>query len=86
MKLLVMQFSPPSHHSISLWSKYSPQHPVLFVIDDVSLFTLNSDLHNFNTRGKNDHLLQPRLSNYSDGIYYMGIKTFNHLPSCIKFI
>jgi hypothetical protein len=24
-----MQFSPPSHHSIPLWSKYSPQHPVL---------------------------------------------------------
>jgi hypothetical protein len=23
-----MQFSPPSHHSIPLWSKYSPQHPV----------------------------------------------------------
>jgi hypothetical protein len=29
MKLLVMQLSPPSRHSISLWSKYSPQHPVL---------------------------------------------------------
>jgi hypothetical protein len=24
MKLLVMQFSPPSRHSIPLWSKYSP--------------------------------------------------------------
>jgi hypothetical protein len=29
MQLLVMQFSPPSHHFIPLWSKYSPQHPVL---------------------------------------------------------
>jgi hypothetical protein len=29
MKLLVMQLSPPSGHSIPLWSKYSPQHPVL---------------------------------------------------------
>jgi hypothetical protein len=29
MKLLVMQLSPPSRHSILLWSKYSPQHPVL---------------------------------------------------------
>jgi hypothetical protein len=29
MKLLIMQFSLPSHHSIPLWSKYSPQHPVL---------------------------------------------------------
>jgi hypothetical protein len=25
----VMQFSPPSSHSIPLWPKYSPQHPVL---------------------------------------------------------
>jgi hypothetical protein len=50
----------------------------------MSLFKLNYDL-NFNTRGKNDlHLLQPRLSIYSKGIYYMGIKTFNHLHSCIK--
>jgi hypothetical protein len=24
-----MQFSPTSRHFISLWSKYSPQHPVL---------------------------------------------------------
>jgi hypothetical protein len=24
-----MQLSPPSSHSIPLWSKYSPQHPVL---------------------------------------------------------
>jgi hypothetical protein len=29
MKLLIMQFSPTSYHFIPLWSKYSPQHPVL---------------------------------------------------------
>jgi hypothetical protein len=28
MKLLVMQFSPPSSHCNSLWSKYSPRHLV----------------------------------------------------------
>jgi hypothetical protein len=28
-KLLIMQFSPTSRHFISLWSKYSPQCPVL---------------------------------------------------------
>jgi hypothetical protein len=51
----------------------------------MSLFKLNSDLHNFNTRRKNDlHLLQQRLSVYSHGVHYMGIKTFNHLPSSIK--
>jgi hypothetical protein len=29
MKLLIVQFSPTSCHFISLWSKYSSQHPVL---------------------------------------------------------
>jgi hypothetical protein len=29
MKLLVRYFSPSSCHFIPLWSKYSPQHPVL---------------------------------------------------------
>jgi hypothetical protein len=29
MKLLIMQFYPTSCHFISLWSKYSPLHPVL---------------------------------------------------------
>jgi hypothetical protein len=29
MKLLIMQFSPTSCHFMSLWPKYSPQHPVL---------------------------------------------------------
>jgi hypothetical protein len=29
MKLLIMQFSPPSYHFIPLRAKYSPQHPVL---------------------------------------------------------
>jgi hypothetical protein len=29
MKLLVMQFSPPSRHFIHLGSKYSSQHPIL---------------------------------------------------------
>jgi hypothetical protein len=29
MTLLIMQFSPSSYLFIPLWSKYSPQHPVL---------------------------------------------------------
>ena len=29
MKLLTVQFSPTSYHFIPLWSKFSPQHPVL---------------------------------------------------------
>jgi hypothetical protein len=29
MKLIIMQFSPTSCLIIPLWSKYSPQHPVV---------------------------------------------------------
>jgi hypothetical protein len=29
MKFLIMQFPPTPHYFISLWFKYSPQHPLL---------------------------------------------------------
>jgi hypothetical protein len=32
----------------------------------------------------NFHPSQPRLSIYRNGVYYMGIKAFNHLPSYLK--
>jgi hypothetical protein len=35
MKLLIMQFSPTSHHFISLRSKYSPLHPVLIYLQSI---------------------------------------------------
>jgi hypothetical protein len=58
---------------------------LIFVIDNICLFKTNSDHHNFDTRGKkNLHLPQPRLTIYQKGVCFMGIKTFNHLPSNIK--
>jgi hypothetical protein len=46
MRLLVMQLSPPSRHSIPLWPKYSPQHPVLkhpqFMFLNVNFNAINS--------------------------------------------
>jgi hypothetical protein len=35
MKILIMQLSPPSRHSIPLWSKYSPQHPVFKLLQNI---------------------------------------------------
>jgi hypothetical protein len=59
----------------------------VFVIDNISLFKINSDLYNINTRAKNNfHLSQSRLSIYMNDVYYMGIKAFNHLPSHIKVL
>jgi hypothetical protein len=58
---------------------------LIFVTDNISSFKTNSEFHDFNTRGKNNlYLSQPRLSIYKNGVYYMGIKAFNHLPSYIK--
>jgi hypothetical protein len=46
---------------------------------------MNSGLYDINTKAKNNfHLSQPRLSIYMNGVYFMGIKAFNHLPSYIK--
>jgi hypothetical protein len=56
---------------------------LIFVIDNISLFKTNFELYEINTRNKNNfHPSQPRLSIYRNGVYYMGIKAFNHLPSC----
>jgi hypothetical protein len=38
MKLLIMQFSPTSCHFISLWSKYSSQHPGQKFLDWSSVY------------------------------------------------
>jgi hypothetical protein len=58
---------------------------LIFVIDNISLFKTNSELYDINTRGRNNfYFPQPRLSIYKNGVYYIGIKAFNHLPPCIK--
>jgi hypothetical protein len=58
---------------------------LIFVIDNISLFKMNSELYEINTRNINNfHLSQPRLSIYINAVYYMGIKAFNYLPSHIN--
>jgi hypothetical protein len=49
------------------------------------LFTPNAEKHKKNTRNKfNLFLPQTRLTKYQKGIYFAGIKIFNHLPEYIK--
>jgi hypothetical protein len=56
-----------------------------FVIDNNILLKTNAEVYDVNTRGRNNlYLSQPRLSTYKNGVYYMGIKAFNQLPSFIK--
>jgi hypothetical protein len=58
---------------------------LIFVTDNISLFKISSELYDINTRSKNNLFhSQPTLSVYTNGLYYMDIKAFNHLPSYIK--
>ena len=58
---------------------------LIFVIDNIELFKTNTDLLSINIRSKNNlKLPQARLSSYQKGVYYMGIKTYNLLPSSLK--
>jgi hypothetical protein len=72
LKILPLQ----SQHILSL---------LLFVINNRDYFTVNSGIHNINTRTKSN-LHQPisNLSTYQKGTYYSGIKVFNSLPTQMK--
>jgi hypothetical protein len=52
MKLLVVQLSPPYRHSIPLWPKYPPQHPVLTLCLCASLTVRDNVSHPYRTTGK----------------------------------
>ena len=58
---------------------------VLFVVKNIKEFKHNFDVHSINTRHKAD-LFPPisTLSKYHKGVYYSGIRIFNHLPQHIK--
>ena len=58
---------------------------LLFVVKNINEFKYNFDVHSINTRHRAD-LFPPTttLSKYHKGVYYSGIKLFNHLPQHIK--
>ena len=57
----------------------------LFVIKNMEIFSPNSDIHTINTRNKSNlYPPQSRLTKYQKGVYFAGIKIFNHLPQKIK--
>ena len=58
---------------------------LMFVVKNIELFKLNSDIHHTETRYNNDfHLPSAKLNLFQKGVFYSGIKVFNHLPSGIK--
>ena len=57
----------------------------LSVVKNMEIFMPNSDIHTKNTRSKfNLFLPQTRLTKCQKGVYFAGIKIFNHLPESIK--
>ena len=58
---------------------------LLFVVKNKDLFTTNQEIHNINTRcNTNLHPPTCNLMVYQKGVYFSGIKLFNHLPPDIK--
>jgi hypothetical protein len=58
---------------------------LLFVVQNIGEFASNSEVHTINTRHKSN-LYPPsiKLTKCQKGVYYSGIKVFNHLPQNIK--
>jgi hypothetical protein len=58
---------------------------VMFIIKNKNQFTVNSEIHDINTR-QNTNLHQPtsNLTGYQQGIYYSGVRVCNKLPPHIK--
>jgi hypothetical protein len=58
---------------------------LLFVINNMEQFTVNSEVYHIGTRQhSNLHIPLPNLTKYQKGVYYLGVKIFNVLPSYIK--
>ena len=57
----------------------------MFLIKHKHQLTLNSEIHNINTRQHlNLHQPSPNLTGFIPGIYYSGVRIYNNLPFCIK--
>jgi hypothetical protein len=58
---------------------------LLFVVKNNDLFTTNQEIHNINTRSNtNLHPLTCNLMVFIKGVYFSGIKLYNHLPPYLK--
>ena len=59
----------------------------MFVVNNRNLFSDNAELYTIKTRNSfNFHPPLSCLTKYQKGVYYAGIRVFNHLPTSIKSI
>src|SRR5215475_5301649 len=58
---------------------------LLFVVKNMEIFTINSEVNSINTRYRSDlHPPLMKLTKYKNGVYCSGIKLFNSLPQSVK--
>lgn len=58
---------------------------LMFVVKSKEIFSPNSDVHDINTRyNLNLHFPSTNLKLVQRGVFYSGVKIFNHLPTSIK--
>jgi len=59
----------------------------MFVVKNKDFFKTNSDIHSFNTRFNHDlHIPIANLAAFQNGVWYSGIKVYNHLPLPLKHL
>jgi hypothetical protein len=69
---------------LTLYSQYI-YSVLLFTVNNRQLFTINNEIHEYNTR--NNNILQPtstNLTKFYKGSYIISNKVFNHLPQSLK--
>jgi len=58
---------------------------LIFVVKNKDLFRTNLDVHSFNTRSHYDlHIPAVNLAVFQKGVWYAGIKIYNHLPPTLE--
>ena len=58
---------------------------LIFVVKNTNFFKTNSDVHGFNTRSHYDfNIPAANLAVFQKGVWYSGIKIYNHPPQTLK--
>jgi len=58
---------------------------LMFVVKNEDFFKTNLDVHSFNTSSHYDlHIPAENLAVFQIGVWYSGIKIYNHLPPALK--
>jgi hypothetical protein len=69
---------------MTLYSLYA-YSIIIFVVNNKHLFTVNNEIHKYNTRNNKDlHPASANLTKFIKGPYMSGIKAYNHLPQYLK--